>query len=124
MLTYPTYRVELAGDEPEVFEAVYVDLMLGEADRLMQWTGLTWTQWLQGVDDRVPDALRFMYWLSRSRAGRPVEGKFSDIEFYLHAMTVTLVDAGDFAPADDAGGQGTPEVTGPDPTQGGQTESG
>lgn len=121
-MRYPTYEVTLAhpdtGEKDEVF-SVYIDLMLDEADALMRWTGQTWNEWLAGTQKNDPDSLRFLYWLGRKRAGDPVEGKFSDITFWLHALTVDVSDPGDFGDTSDE-----PIVmTGADPTEGVETAS-
>lgn len=122
MQKYPTYLVSLArpesDEETETYE-VYVDLMLDEADALMQWTGLAWGKWLAAAQRNDPDALRFLYWLARKRAGKPIEGKFSEINFWLHALTVDLVDRGDFGDDEPE----TIELTDADPTEGVETES-
>ena len=122
-MKYPTYRVVLTHDdtgEPDETFDVYVDLMLDEADALMRWTGMTWGKWLTAaVAEKEPDALRFFYWLARKRAGRPIEGNFSDITFWLHALTFDVVDLGDMADDEDA----DLTLTGPDPTPGVETES-
>jgi hypothetical protein len=120
---YPTYEVVLTHPDsaaPDEKYLVYVDLMLDEADALLRWTGMTWREWLPSIDERNPDALRFLYWLCRKRAGNPIDGKFSDISFWLHAMSSTVADAGDFAPEEKE-----PElkVEGADPTEGVETES-
>lgn len=121
-MRFPTYTVTLehsdTGAEPEVFD-VYVDLMLDEADMLLRSTGLTWRDWLTGIDAGKPDALRFVYWLARKRAGDPVEEKFSEITFWLHALSTTVKDPGDFG-QDDAP---STELVGPDPTEGVETAS-
>lgn len=123
-MKYPTYKVNLTDpDHPEAMQEweVYSDLMLDEADVLTNYTAkqYTWREWLVAVDEREPDALRFMYWLCRKRAGNPVEGTFSSITFYLHAMTVDLLDAGDFATEVEA--NEPIELSGPGPTEGVET---
>jgi hypothetical protein len=121
---FPTYKVTLShpdtGAPDEEFD-VYVDLMLDEADVLASKTSAqyTWAEWLQAVDNREPDALRFMYWLARKRTGNPIDGKFSDISFWLHAFSTQLSDPGDFADEPDE----AIVLEGPDPTEGDATES-
>jgi hypothetical protein len=119
-MKFPTFQVTLThpGDEPDEKYEVYLDLMLDEADALLKWTGLTWQSWLAAVDSNEPDALRFLYWLARKRAGNPVTEKFSDITFWLHSLTREIVDEGDFGPVEAE----SLELTGPDPTQDAATE--
>jgi hypothetical protein len=121
-MRYPTYKVTLdRGGESAVEEfEVYIDLMLDEADSLLKWTGMTWNDWVGAVDKREPDALRFLYWLARKRADRPIDGKFSSINFYLHQLTNELSDPGDmFTLAAEPDVEGTAA----DPTEGVETVS-
>lgn len=120
-MRYPTFEVVLVhnDDTPDEKFEVYIDLMLDEADSLMRWTGMTWGQWVGAVDRNEPDALRFLYWLGRKRSGNPIDGKFSDITFWLHNLSKELSDPGDFQ-ADE---EPATELTGPDPTEGDATAS-
>lgn len=123
-MKFPTYEVVLShpdSDEPDEQFEVYSDLMLDEAEVLSSKTKeqYTWREWLVGVDNKEPDALRFMYWLARKRAGNPLECKFSEITFWMHAISVQVADLGDFGELDD----GPIVLDGPDPTEGVETDS-
>lgn len=129
-MKFHTLRVtfEMADGTKESFE-VYMDLMLDEADYLSTYANLPqrpddlstnpYWRWLDGIDERNPDALRFLYWLGRKRSGNPYDGKFTAIDFWLNQVVVERVDGGDVLPDPD---KPQPEES-PDPTEGAETPS-
>ncbi|MFB7595761.1 hypothetical protein [Streptomyces sp. NPDC056160] len=78
-------------------------LLVAEARELKTYTGFTPPKWLAALDDQDPDALAFMIYLAKKRAGESL--RFSDLDTLDYAdFDMEFLDADD--EPDDAGEAG------------------
>ncbi|WP_435251705.1 hypothetical protein [Streptomyces tendae] len=86
-------------------------LLVAEARELKTYTGLTPPRWAMGIDEGDPDAVAFLIFLSKKRAGETL--RFSDLD-NLDYADIEIEPVEEPADAADAGQEG--EVPAGDPT--------
>ena len=57
------------------------DMTLGESFELKKLTGLTVPTFNAGFSQQDPECWRFAWYIANKRAGEPLEGRYSDIDF-------------------------------------------
>lgn len=95
-------------------------LLLAEARELKAYTGFTPGKWGVGIDEGDPDALAFLIYLSKKRAGETL--RFSDLDTLNYAdIEMESIDP----VADESADAGTPEAAAaadpPEPSSTGTT---
>ena len=76
-------------------------MLISEARELKKFTGWTQDAWREQLGLSDPDAIAFAWWLANRRAGAPLAGAFTDVDFDLTALEVTAVVDVDAATGDE-----------------------
>ena len=77
-------------DVPYEFDPTKLTVL--EAIELKKVTGLTFMDWIGGLEKFEPESIRFMVWLSLSRAGARPEVRYSEFDFDMLEVVNTMVD--------------------------------
>ena len=95
-------------------------LLLAEARELKLYTGFTPGKWGVAIDEGDPDALAFLIYLSKKRAGETL--RYSDLDLVNYAdIEMEFIAPVADAKADDGAVEGPPAVDPPEPSSTGTT---
>lgn len=68
---------------------------IAEASECERLTGWTWPEWRDELGRSHSVAVAFLWWAAAKRAGTPLEGKFTDLNFDLNDLVVEFLDDDD-----------------------------
>lgn len=66
-------------------------LLISEAREMKRLIGVSsMGDFIAGLQQSDPDAIAFAWWLASARAGHPLAGKFTDLDFDLEGLRVSV----------------------------------
>ncbi len=91
-------------------------LLISEAREMKRLIGVSsMPAFVAALQDLDPDAVAYAWWPANNRAGTPLGGKFTDVDFDMEALRVTVPQSEEEPAAEEDADPDLPTSSGPEP---------